>query len=250
MDVHRLYIDSRGRVSGDASESAFKMGMDITIPKDSVAVLDTVAIPVSWYTVERGVNDRIYMSEARQGVRIAHFIALIEPSYYYDMPAMAAAIQKAINDARVFVIDPYTVTYNSLSGCFEVFNLYVGAFEATYIYSRYALLAYNSPSNWGADPNNLMGAVACMGMVTGQTAFGGQTMGATPVVLNRPPGLQNKHQLFIRGSLGMPGAHVQVPGDQVQDILRRVAITAPLLSVNIDRSTNYFDTINVPPGTL
>ena len=48
----------------------------------------------------------------------------------------------------------------------------------------------------------------------------------------------------------MPGKHVQGPGGQVQDILRRVAIIAPVLSMNIDRSTNYFDTINVPPGTL
>ena len=92
MEVQRIYVDSRDRVSGDASEFAFRLGIDINIPKASVAVLDTVAIPVSWYTVERGVNDRIYMSETRQGDPKARFYALIEPGYYYNKPAMAAAM--------------------------------------------------------------------------------------------------------------------------------------------------------------
>ena len=61
MEPHRIYIDSRSRVSGDGSEFDYRMGMDITIEQDSAAVIDTVALPVSWYTVGRDFNDRIYI---------------------------------------------------------------------------------------------------------------------------------------------------------------------------------------------
>ena len=177
MEPHRIYIDSRSRVSGDGSEFDYRMGMDITIEQDSAAVIDTVAIPVSWYTVERDFNDRIYISEERDVTSLARYIALIEPGYYYTPELMAAAIEKAMNDARVLVINPYTVIYNSLSGCFEVSNLWVGAFEVCYIHSKYSLDNFISATFWGADPNNLMGAFASMGMVTGGTAFGGQAIG-------------------------------------------------------------------------
>ena len=112
---------------------------------------------------------------------------------------MATAIEKAMNHARVLVINPYTIIYNSLSGCFEVSNLWVGAFEVCYIHSNKSLDNFISATFWGADPNNLMGAFASMGMVTGGTAFGGHTIGENPIVLNHPPDLQSRHQLFIKG---------------------------------------------------
>ena len=61
MNAIRLYIDSRDRVAGDASEFEYQSNLEVTIVEESVAVLDTVLIPVSWYVVEEGVNDRIYL---------------------------------------------------------------------------------------------------------------------------------------------------------------------------------------------
>ena len=63
MDTTRLYIDSRDRVSGDASEFEYQPSLDVTVVQESIAVLDTVLIPVSWYVVEEGVSDRIYVTE-------------------------------------------------------------------------------------------------------------------------------------------------------------------------------------------
>ena len=88
-------------------------------------------------------------------------------------------------------------------------------------------------------------------MVTGPTRFGGRNIGVTPFTLNDLQILHGeRRQLFIRGSIGNPGIHVQGPGDMVQDILRRVAITAPPMSMIFDQVTSYFDTIRIPPGTL
>ena len=87
------------------------MNLELEVEEESVAILDTVLIPVSWYVVEAGDNDRIYVSEQMAG-SIAHFIALNEQGYYKDYFEMAAGIQKALNDSRVMVTSPI---YNNIS---------------------------------------------------------------------------------------------------------------------------------------
>ena len=105
MAARRIYIDSKDRSSGTATEFSGQVNLEMDIKGESVAILDTVLIPVSWYVVEAGDNDRIYVSEQRAG-SIAHFIALIEQGYYKDYFEMAAGIQKALNDSRVMVTSP------------------------------------------------------------------------------------------------------------------------------------------------
>ena len=70
MDVNRLYIDSRDCVRGSPSDFEYQLSMDVTIPKETIAVLDTVLIPVSWYVVEKDVNDRIYVTEENVQVSV------------------------------------------------------------------------------------------------------------------------------------------------------------------------------------
>ena len=95
----------------------------------------------------------------------------------------------------------------------------------------------------------MQGAFTQIGMVTGSTVFGGQAIGDQTLVLNDMPALQTHRQLFVGGNLGIPGV-VQGPGDKIQEVLRRVAITAPFLSMNLDRATSYYGTIRIAPGTI
>ena len=248
MDARRLYIDSKDRTSGTATDFIFQVNLEMDIKEDSVAILDTVLIPVSWYVVEAGDNDRIYMSETRAG-NIGHFIALIEQGYYKNYFEMATAIQKALNDSRVMVTSPYVVTFNTKQNRCHIDNPWTGLDEVCYIYSKYSLTQFISPSIWGASIENLQGAFTQIGMVTGSTVFGGQAIGGQSLVLNDMPALQTHRQLFVGGNLGIPGV-VQGPGDNIQEVLRRVAITAPFLSMNLDRATSYYDTIRIAPGTI
>ena len=61
MDVHRLYVDSKGRVNGDPSEFEYQLRLNVTVAQESITVLDTGLIPVSWYVVEE-VSTIGYMS--------------------------------------------------------------------------------------------------------------------------------------------------------------------------------------------
>ena len=89
-------------------------------------------------------------------------------------------------------------------------------------------------------------------MVSGSTAYGGRTgqgepVGTTPLVMNNVVNLQNHTQVFIKGSLGIPGLSQGPRG--AQDILRRCVITAPQLALNYDPSATHYDNIRIAPGT-
>ena len=84
-DVMRLYIDSRDRVSGDSSEFVYQTLLQVDIKQESIAILDTVLIPVSWYVIEQGVNDRMHITETINGPGARSRIATIAPGHYKDV---------------------------------------------------------------------------------------------------------------------------------------------------------------------
>ena len=61
--MQKMYIDSRSRVSGSNTDFEFALPYSITIPKESLMIVDKVVIPNSFYTIEQGVNDNIYVQE-------------------------------------------------------------------------------------------------------------------------------------------------------------------------------------------
>ena len=53
MQFQRLYIDSRDRVSGTQTEFEYQLSTNVVVQQESLAVLDTVLIPNSWYIIIR-----------------------------------------------------------------------------------------------------------------------------------------------------------------------------------------------------
>ena len=94
MQFQRLYVDSRDRVSGTAEEFEYQLATNITVAEESIAVLDTVCIPNSWYTVSKDRNDRIYIREDTSGVGTFR-IAILAPGYY-DVNSLATEIARAL----------------------------------------------------------------------------------------------------------------------------------------------------------
>ena len=91
-----------------------------------------------------------------------------------------------------------------------------------------------------------------MGLTTGTQPFAGKegatSIGQTPLPMNLTPNLQPHNQLFIKGSLGIPGL-VQGPKG-AQDVLRRCVITAPQHALNYDQAASHYDNIRIAPGTI
>ena len=92
--------------------------------------------------------------------------------------------------------------YSATKGRFEISNAWTGPSEGLYIFTEESAKLIGIAS-WGVSV--LKGAFRQIGMVKGGTQFGGTLFGADPIVLNNVPILQNHTQLFIKGSLGIPG---------------------------------------------
>ena len=247
MQFQKLYIDSRDRVSGTQTELEYQLSTNVVVQQESIAVLDTVLIPNSWYTVTKNKNDRIYIREEINGSAVFRIATLEEG--YYDVLAMATQIAAALTRNSTLV-NPYTCVYNTTIGKFEVSNSWSNNAELLYIWSEAALLKSGaSPlSNWGVtNRSDLRGAFRQIGMLYGELVYGGTIYGTDPLVMNGGPNLQAHTQVFIKGSLGIPGLSQGPRG--TQDILRRCVITAPLLGLNYDPSATHYDNIRIAPVT-
>ena len=63
LPVKKIYVDSRYRTTDSISSSNFKFQLPETVlmPHNAAFYIDDVAMPHSWYTVEKDVNDKLYM---------------------------------------------------------------------------------------------------------------------------------------------------------------------------------------------
>ena len=138
MELHRLYIDSRDRASGDPSEFVYQLSLGVSVVQESIAMMDSVLIPVSWYVVEEGVNDRIYVTEQNFS-GFGHRVAILSPGHYDDVYAMAEGIQEAMNAGGRMVVSPCSITLNRELGRFQVGNPWTGLGEGCSIASDWTL---------------------------------------------------------------------------------------------------------------
>jgi hypothetical protein len=62
--VNRIMIDSRMRQVDSQSTSDFRIELPETIQMDDSmgCVVTDIALPITWYTIEPDVNDKIYLS--------------------------------------------------------------------------------------------------------------------------------------------------------------------------------------------
>lgn len=75
LPVKKIYIDSRYRTKDSASTSSFKfqLARNMYMPKNTVFYIEDVCIPHTWYTIEAGINDRLYIRyrESYEGFQIS-----------------------------------------------------------------------------------------------------------------------------------------------------------------------------------
>ena len=63
LPIKKIYIDTRQKTKDSASESDFSIDLPITIlmPDDTGFYVEDICLPISWWSIEEGYNDTIYM---------------------------------------------------------------------------------------------------------------------------------------------------------------------------------------------
>ena len=112
LPVKKIFVDSRYRTIDSNSDSDFKiqLGRNIFLPDDTTMHIENCVIPHSWYTIEQGINDSMYL-QITHGTGAACVVITI-PSTNYTGASLQIALQAALN--TIFDISVFTVSYDSL----------------------------------------------------------------------------------------------------------------------------------------
>ena len=113
----RLYIDSRYRTSDSRSTSDFTVELNEGLDFSSQARVRVynMCVPNSWYTVEQGLNEFLYLAEKRPDNSWAGRVLGL-PAGMYDGPKLATNMRLAMNSESIYGTDPYSVSYNDRTG--------------------------------------------------------------------------------------------------------------------------------------
>ena len=113
----RLYIDSRYRTAESRSSSDFTVELNeaLDLPARTKVRIYNLCVPYSWYTVEQGLNEFLYLAEKRPDNSWAGRVLSL-PTGMYDGPKLATNMRLAFNDGSIYGNDPYSVAYNDRTG--------------------------------------------------------------------------------------------------------------------------------------
>ena len=109
-----MYIDSRRSTNESRDSSNFKIDLPYTykMPADTVFYITDVCIPHSWYTVEFGINNRLYF-QINVLANVQYYIATMNEGVY-DGAAFAAELGDAISGVASGVTVTYSPSNNTL----------------------------------------------------------------------------------------------------------------------------------------
>jgi hypothetical protein len=132
IPVKKIYVDTKYKTRDSVSTSNFKIELPETLlfPDNCVFYIDDVCIPHSWYVVEEGVNDKlyIYLTPAvpdEDSTGITYSIIQISSGNYTGAD-LAAELQlqftKTINNS----LHPnmFSTTYNAKKNSITIVNTY------------------------------------------------------------------------------------------------------------------------------
>ena len=83
LPVKKIYIDSKFRRHDSVSTSNFKIELPYTLKlsDNTIFCVDDVCIPHTWYTIEAGVNDKLYVRTILNSANTDYILTLTAQNY-------------------------------------------------------------------------------------------------------------------------------------------------------------------------
>lgn len=109
LPVKKIYVDSRYKTNDSVSTSNFKFQLprNVFLPQNTVFYLEDVCIPHSWYTVEPGFNDTLYVYYQSTGANNGIWVLTI-PADNYTGTTLAGQIQTLL---KTNIDNNFTASY-------------------------------------------------------------------------------------------------------------------------------------------
>ena len=99
LPIRKLYVDSRFKTADSTSNSDFKFQLPRSafMPADSTFVVDEINIPYSWNTIEKDINDQMYVGWTVPATGYLVYNTLVIPPKRYDGAGLASQIQTLLS---------------------------------------------------------------------------------------------------------------------------------------------------------
>jgi hypothetical protein len=104
--TRKIYIDSRFKTNTSVSDSNFSVMLPevVSLPEKCVGIIDEIILPVMFYNVQEGVNDKLYIGVFHSGTTNYYTITLAEQNY--DILDLGSTILTALN-----LLDPTNILF-------------------------------------------------------------------------------------------------------------------------------------------
>ncbi len=127
LPVKKIYVDSQYRTADSLDTSSFKIELphSISMPRDSIFMIDDVCIPHAWQTIETDFNDKLYflLTNTYFGVPATWSKIVQLPNGNYTGDLLGANLQIALNEMVLgTTIDQFQVSYNPLEFTIGIAN--------------------------------------------------------------------------------------------------------------------------------
>ena len=99
LKFKKVYIDSSYKVSGTSSDFVIDLPETVQLDENMLCQIHEVSIPHSWYSIEKGVNDRIFVDVEHTGVAPWTSRAMITVTEgHYTVSELAGHLQVILNN--------------------------------------------------------------------------------------------------------------------------------------------------------
>jgi hypothetical protein len=234
--TNKICIDSRFRTENSQSDTDFSIELpeSITFPPGTVCMVTDICIPNAWYTIESGVNDRLYFRYEVYGVRYDNVIFLTEGNY--NLTTLADEIEQKLL--------ALTLTHPTFQPSVDIDETKGNLKIST---------TFDDPGTFYFLPDRSLKMQSVQNSWIGQPYSTGDPQSANNIISNRTFVGYNKDKPFVSGFIDTLTHHTiyikcaqlgtfQNIGPQGErDILKKVVVTVPFGQLITDNTLNTDD---------
>ena len=115
LPCNKIYVDSQYKLSESLTSSSFKIELpfSVTMPHNAIFTVDEICIPHAWYSIEKDINDKLYIYEMDTTTRQRASIIIQIPPGNYNGDLLKSTLQSLIPPTVTFgifhvIYDPTT----------------------------------------------------------------------------------------------------------------------------------------------
>jgi len=113
-----IRVDSRFRVSGTSTDFRIQLPAAVAFPQGTVCYCSALSLPHSWWNVEEGLSDKLYVIETKGAQKRCRVLTL--PAGNYTSLTLPGAIATALNTGTSLTGMTYVVDYLTARGCLRI----------------------------------------------------------------------------------------------------------------------------------